>query len=92
MDFRITTHTGYGAPADAIESLWWTLQTTSIEDAAFAKGHGEIIATWGYDEGTRATQEELMEPKRRKVLEAVCEVCEGTCGLESDWYAIGLIA
>ncbi|MHB8233619.1 MAG: hypothetical protein ACYDHT_03100 [Solirubrobacteraceae bacterium] len=89
MEFRITTHTGYGAPVDAIELLWATLQATRIEDAAFAKGHGEIKATWGYDEGSRATVEELMEPKRRELLEAVCEVCEGVPGLESDWYAIG---
>ena len=89
MEFRITPHTGYGAPPDAIESLWSILQATSIEDAAFDMRHGEITATWGHDEGSRVTLEELMEPKRRELLEAVCEVCDDGSGLESDWYAIG---
>ncbi len=89
MEFRITTHTGYGAPVDAIESLWSILQATSIEDASFAHGQGEIRATWGHDEGSRLTQEERVEPERRKLLEAICEACEETATLESDWYAIG---
>ena len=88
MDFRITTHSGHGAPADAIESLWSILQATSVEDAAFAMGHDEILATCSYDEGRRVRQEELMEPRRRELLEAVCELCERGSGLESDWYAI----
>jgi hypothetical protein len=92
MEFRITTHTGYGAPADAIEALWSILQATSIEDAAFAHGHREIRATWSYDEGSRATQEERVEPKRRELLQAVCEACEATPTIESDWYAIGPVA
>jgi hypothetical protein len=91
MEFRITTHTGYGAPVDAIEALWSILQATSIEDAAFERGHHEILATSGYDEGSRATREELLEPRRRELFEALCEVCDGASGLESDWFAIGPI-
>jgi hypothetical protein len=91
MEFRITTHTGYGAPADAIESPWACLRATSVEDATFARGHEEIRATWGYDEASRAIMEELVEPNRRALLEVVCELCDRTTGLESDWYAIGSV-
>src|ERR1700733_2081148 len=78
MEFRITTHTAYGAPVDAIESLWPHLQAADIEDAVFAKGHDEIRASWGYDDASRAIREELMDRERREVLEAVCEVCDRT--------------
>ncbi len=92
MEFTITTHTGYDAPAGAIESLWDGLRATSVEDAAFAMGHGEIRATWGYDEASRAVLEELAEPNRRALLEVICELCDRTPGLESDWYAIGCVS
>jgi hypothetical protein len=88
MEFTIRTHTGHGAPEDAIESLWPQLQATSFEDAAFSLGRDEIRATWGYDEASRAIQEELVEPRRRVVLEVVCEACDSAAGLDSDWYAI----
>jgi hypothetical protein len=91
MEFTITTHTGYGAPADAIESLWGCLRATSVEEAAFAMGHDEIKATWGYDEASRAVLEERAEANRRALLEVVCELCDRTPGLESDWYAIGCV-
>ena len=88
MEFRITTHAGYGAPVEAIESLWPHLQAADIEDAAFAKGHDDIRASWGYGEASQAIREEVKERERRAVLEAVCEVCDRTPGLEPDWYAI----
>jgi hypothetical protein len=89
MEFRITTHTAYGAPVDAIESLWPHLQAAGIEDATFAKGRDEIRANWGYSEASQAIREEVMDRERRAVLEAVCEVCDRTPELEPDWYAIG---
>ena len=90
MEFTITTHTAHGAPGDAIESLWPHLQTAVVEDASFAIGNQQIRATCGHDdEPSRAIREERMEPERRSLLEAVCEVCERTAGLQSDWYAVG---
>jgi hypothetical protein len=89
MEFRITTHTGFGAPADAIDSLWPHLETADVDDASFAKGHDDIRANCGYDDASQADREEVMERERREVLEAVCEVCDRAPGLESDWYAIG---
>jgi hypothetical protein len=91
MEFRITTHTGYGAPADAIESLWPHLQAAGVENGVFAKGHDEIRANRGHNEASRAIREEHMDGERRAILEAVCEVCDRTAELESDWYAIGLV-
>jgi hypothetical protein len=88
MEFTITTHTGRNAPDDAIESLWAQLQRMGVEDATFARGRDQIRATWGDDEGSRERLRELVEPTRRAVLEAVCEVCDRAVGLESDWYAI----
>ncbi len=88
MEFRITTHAGYGAPVEAIESLWPHLRAADIEDAAFAKGRDEIRANWGHGEPSQAIREEVMDRERRAVLEAVCEVCDRTPELEPDWYAI----
>jgi hypothetical protein len=89
MEFRITTHTAYGAPADAIASLWPHLETADVADGAFARGPEEqITASWGYGDASQTVREELMFRERREVLEAVCEVCDRAPGLESDWYAI----
>ncbi len=91
MEFRITTHTGYGAPADAIESLWPHLQAGGVENEVFAKRHDEIRANRGHNEASRAIREAHMDRERRAILEAVCEACDRTAELESDWYAIGLV-
>jgi hypothetical protein len=88
MEFRITTHAGYGAPVDAIASLWPHLREIVVENTEFAPGHDEITATRGHGEASRAVREERTEPERRAVLEAVREVCDRTAGLQSDWYAI----
>lgn len=89
MQFRITTHTGFGAPAEAIESLWPHLESADVQDASFVRGRDEIRANWGFDDASQAIREELMERERTEVLEAVCEVCDGASGLEADWYAVG---
>jgi hypothetical protein len=88
MEFRITPHTAYGAPVDAIESLWPHLETADVADAAFARSPEGITASWGYDDASRTIREELTVRERREVLEAVCDVCDRAPGLESDWYAI----
>jgi hypothetical protein len=59
-----------------------------VEDAAFAQRHGEIRAMWGHGEASQTSREERMEGERLAVLAVVCEVCERTPGLDSDWYAI----
>jgi hypothetical protein len=88
MEFRITTHTCYGAPLDAIEALWPHLQDERGERASFVRGHKEIRAILGLDDSNQAVREERMERERRAVLEVVCEVCSRAPGLESDWYAV----
>jgi hypothetical protein len=89
MEFRITTHTGRGAPADAIESLWRHLQERTSRTRYSQRGRNEIRASSGYDEARQAIREERMERERRAVLEAVREVCDLAPELESDWYAVG---
>jgi hypothetical protein len=89
MQFRITLHSGYSPPADAIETLWTQLASARTEDVSFAKVGGEIRATWGHGEGSRATRDERVEAERRAVFEIVCEICERDALLKSDWFAVG---
>jgi hypothetical protein len=49
MEFRITRHSGYASPNDAIELLLRRLGAQRGE-AAFAMATAEIRARWGNDE------------------------------------------
>jgi hypothetical protein len=93
VTFRITLHSGFAAPADALELLWQQLGGSQDDvrfddDIRFAKVDPEIRATWSEDAPSSLERYEREEIGRRAVLNIVYEVCAGAPGLESDWFAV----
>jgi hypothetical protein len=88
VNFSITCHSGFAAPAGAIEALWQRLDAPH-DDARFTKVGGEIRAMWGADAPVSMERDEREEVGRLAVLEIVREACDGTPELKSDWFAVG---
>jgi hypothetical protein len=87
VTFRIATHSGHAAPAEAIELLWQRLSAGG-EGARFARVGAEIRATWSEDEPIWVERDEREGIGRHAVLNIVYEVCASAPELESDWFAI----
>jgi hypothetical protein len=87
VKFKVTRHSGFGPPADALDLLWQRLGATR-DEVSFAKVDGEIRAAW--EEGAPASMEraERIEVGRIAVLHIVRDVCEGAPELRLDWYAV----
>ena len=88
MRFRITLHSGFRPPEDALDLLFERLGSFR-EGVRFSKLTGEIRATLS-DEGSRE-RDELEEIGRSQVLDIVSAVCERTPELQSDWFAVGAL-
>jgi hypothetical protein len=86
VQFRITPHSGYTPPADAIERLW-ERRGPRRDDVTFAKVGNGITARTGDEAPVSMTRDERTEIGRRVVLDVVQEVCEAS-DLESDWFAV----
>jgi hypothetical protein len=87
MDFRITRHSGYAAPDDALDLLWARLGARRPE-ASFAKRSRHIGATWTVDIPVAMERDEREQLGRAAILEIVRTVCEQTPELMADWYAV----
>lgn len=87
MTFRITLHSGFAAPADALDLLWPRLDA-SRTDTRFVRVGAEIRAVWDEDAPVSMERDEREEIGRRAVLDMVCDVCERAPELESDWFAV----
>ncbi|HWX97433.1 MAG TPA: hypothetical protein VNZ01_11360 [Solirubrobacteraceae bacterium] len=88
MNFRITRHSGFAAPENALDLLWERLD--SLHDgAAFVRGRSEIRATWGIDIPIAMERDEREELGRTAILDIVRGACEQAPGLKSDWFAVG---
>jgi len=85
--FRITRHSGYAMPADALDLLLARLGPNR-DRASFAKVGAEIWVTLEADAPVSMTHDERVDIGRRAVLEVVRDVCDGTSELRSDWYAV----
>jgi hypothetical protein len=85
--FRITRHSGFSPPADAIDLLWRRLGAKR-DDASFARVGLEIRATFGEEVRAAAAREQRAETGRREVFEIVCDVCDEHPELRSDWFAV----
>jgi hypothetical protein len=85
--FRISRHSGFAAPADAVDLLWRQLGAKR-DEASFAKVGSMITAEWGADAPVSLERDEREEIGRGVLLEIVGDVCERTPGLKSDWYAV----
>jgi hypothetical protein len=88
--FRITLHSGFAAPADALDLLWQRLDSKR-DDARFARVGAEIRATWGEDAPISMERDEREEIGRRAVLDIVCDVCTRAPELRSDWFAVSTL-
>ena len=90
MRFRITRHSGYVPPADAMELLLRRLGDRR-DEVSFAMAGAGIIATSEDDEGDAEVREGRIAAGRRAVFDIVDKVCESAPELESDWYAVSYL-
>jgi hypothetical protein len=88
VNFRITRHSGWAAPDDALDMLWQRLGAHR-EEASFAKAGAEIRVSWGSDAPSSIDRYEREEVGRIAILEMVRTVCEQAPELRSDWFAVG---
>jgi hypothetical protein len=87
VQFRITHHSGFAAPADALD-LFSARVGARREGVSFTKVGHAIRAMTSEDAPVSMTRDERIEIGRRAVLDLVCEVCEGSPELKSDWFAV----
>lgn len=88
MDFRITRHSGFAAPDDALDLLWERLGSGPEEEAVFTRGRSDIRARWAVDAPVAMERYEREELGRAAILEIVRRVCEQAADLKADWYAV----
>ena len=90
MKFTITRHSGYGAPADALELLWQRLESNR-GGVSFTKVGPQLRAE--VKKGAPGWMERSVrqEVDRLVVLNVVREVCEEAPELKFDWYAVGVL-
>ena len=89
MNFRITAHSGSGAPAGALDLLWQRIRPR-LGDTRFSKGSAEIRAEWDADAPVSMASSEREEVGRLAMLEIVQEVCKSSPDLELDWFAVSV--
>jgi hypothetical protein len=89
IEFRITHHAGYSAPANALDLLWERLGSR-YDGVSFAKGSTQIRAKWSGEPPTSMMRDEREDFGRTAVLEIVREVCERAPELKFAWYAVSM--
>lgn len=87
MRFKITHHSGFAAPADALDRLCARVGARH-DGVSFAKVGHEIRVMTPEDAPVSMTRDERIEIGRRALLDLVRDVCEGSPELKSDWFAI----
>jgi hypothetical protein len=85
--FRITVHSGFNAPDDALDMLAERLGR-SREEARFQRRSTDIVAMWGDDVPVSMESDEREELGRLAVLGILEEVCESSPDLRLDWFAV----
>jgi hypothetical protein len=90
VKFRITRHSGFGSPPNAIGLLAERLGPKR-EEVYFSTAGAEITATWGENAQFARAQGESAEVGRREVLDIVQSACEGDPELRSDWFAVSAV-
>jgi hypothetical protein len=85
--FKIGVHSGFGAPADAIQRLAAKLGPAH-GDARFTLSGGEIRVRFSDDAPVSMESDEREEIGRAALLKILDEVCERSSDLRFDWYAV----
>ncbi len=91
LRFKVTIHSGHGAPADAIESLWERWPARISEATAVRRGP-EIHVNYGSYDGTGPAREQRAAAERIEVLDLVREICERDTELKLAWYAVAPVS
>jgi hypothetical protein len=89
VKFKITRHSGFSSPPDALDQLFEQLAPHG-DVVSFSKDRDGITATWREGGGISRTQEELSAIGRLEVLEAVLATCGRAPELNADWYAVSV--
>ncbi|MEA2225046.1 MAG: hypothetical protein QOE67_328 [Solirubrobacteraceae bacterium] len=89
--FRITRHSGFAPPVDAMELLLRRLGAER-DEVSFAMSGVEIAATSPDGEGDSTIREARIEVARRAIFDIIDEVCGSAPELESDWFAVSYVA
>jgi hypothetical protein len=87
VKFRITRHSAFKPPDDAIELLWQRLGARR-DEVSFAMVGDEIRASVGEDAPVAMTRDERVEIGRGAILAILLDVCELAPELKSDWFAV----
>jgi hypothetical protein len=87
VQFRITHHSGFAAPADALDLLSARVGAQH-QGVSFAQVGRVIRVTTSEEPTVSTTRDERIEIGRRAVLAVVREVCDGSPELKSDWFAV----
>lgn len=90
MQFKITRHSGFSAPPDALDQLFERLPARG-DAVSFSKASYGITATWEEDGGISRTKEELAAIGRLEVLDVVCATCQHAPALRADWFAVSVL-
>jgi hypothetical protein len=88
VKFKISRHSGHAAPAEALDLLWPRLEGNNHRDVRFDRPGNEIRATWKGGVQTSVERKVREEIARRAVFDLLCEICDGSPELKSDWYAV----
>lgn len=87
MRFRVTIHSGSGAPADALDSLAEVLGERR-EDVVFSRVGPALEARWRGEPPSSMESDERNRIGREAIWGIVQEVCEARPELRADWYAV----
>jgi hypothetical protein len=87
MRFRITVHSGFDTPDDALDILAERLGRDR-DDARFERRSTDIVATWGEDAPVSMESDEREELGRLAVLGILEDICDSAPELKLDWFAV----
>jgi hypothetical protein len=87
LRFKITIHSGHGAPPDAVDLLWerWA---TRIPEVTATRNGAHIAVTYGTFDGSAPAREARLVAARLELLDHVREICEMHPELRLSWYAV----
>jgi hypothetical protein len=87
LRFKITIHSGHGAPSDAVDLLW-SRWPAGIPEATATRIGPHIAVSYGNYDGSGVGREARLAAERLEVLGHLREICERHPELRLSWYAV----